>query len=247
MRYLIFTLACVGSVPLRAQDTSVARLPAMVTVTRQPAKSPLDLPFGISTASPDSLRPGQAHVSADQTLRADSRAHRFQSHESVAGRPRLGARLRRPLGVRRPQRAGDPRRDAADAARWTDAARLPRSRVGRTVSKSFAARPRRSTATRRAASSTFIRSSRSLRSSRRRGCGSAPTRCVARLRLRAEFQGEWSFQGNVGQTESDNYREYSTPASHQRLRPDRDDNRRQRTSASSGSACTCRSPRIRAR
>ena len=53
---------------LDAQDTSVARLPAMVTVTRQPARSPLDIPFGISGVTPDSLRPGQAHVAADQTL-----------------------------------------------------------------------------------------------------------------------------------------------------------------------------------
>jgi iron complex outermembrane receptor protein len=39
-----------------------------VTVTRQPATSPLDLPFGISSTRPDSLRPGQAHVAADQAL-----------------------------------------------------------------------------------------------------------------------------------------------------------------------------------
>src|SRR5437588_123835 len=50
-----------------AQDTTT-KLPPMVTVTRQPARSPFDLPFGITTVSPDSLRPGQAHVAADQTL-----------------------------------------------------------------------------------------------------------------------------------------------------------------------------------
>src|SRR2546423_4864378 len=57
-----------GGVSLSAQDTSVARLPPMVTVTRQPARSPFDLPFGIAVAQPDSLRPGQAHIAADQTL-----------------------------------------------------------------------------------------------------------------------------------------------------------------------------------
>src|SRR5881394_2237852 len=52
-----------------AQDTSVAKLlPPVVTVTRQPARSPLDLPFGITASMPDSLRPGQAHVAADQAL-----------------------------------------------------------------------------------------------------------------------------------------------------------------------------------
>src|SRR3954471_3180302 len=61
-------LALLMAAPLRAQDTSVAKLPPMVTVTRQPARSPMDLPFGISTVSPDSARPGQAHVAADQAL-----------------------------------------------------------------------------------------------------------------------------------------------------------------------------------
>src|SRR5215207_8570623 len=56
------------AVPLHAQDTSATRLPPVVTVTRQPARSPMDLPFGITPVSPDSLRPGQAHVAADQAL-----------------------------------------------------------------------------------------------------------------------------------------------------------------------------------
>src|SRR5829696_9163289 len=56
------------ALPAAAQDTTATRLPPMVTVTRQPARSPMDLPFGITTVSPDSLRPGQAHVAADQAL-----------------------------------------------------------------------------------------------------------------------------------------------------------------------------------
>ena len=50
-----------------AQDTTT-KLPPMVTVTRQPARSPFDLPFGITVTTPDSLRPGQAHLAVDQTL-----------------------------------------------------------------------------------------------------------------------------------------------------------------------------------
>jgi iron complex outermembrane receptor protein len=51
------------------QDTAVAKLlPPVVTVTRQTARSPLDLPFGITATTPDSLRPGQAHLAADQAL-----------------------------------------------------------------------------------------------------------------------------------------------------------------------------------
>src|ERR1041385_1763352 len=69
MRAPLLASACLlAANSLLGQDTSVAKLPAMVTVTRQAARSPLDLPFGISAVSPDSLRPGQAHIAADQTL-----------------------------------------------------------------------------------------------------------------------------------------------------------------------------------
>jgi iron complex outermembrane recepter protein len=52
-----------------AQDTAVAhRLPPVVTVTRDVGRSPLDLPFAISSVSPDSTRPGQPHIALDQTL-----------------------------------------------------------------------------------------------------------------------------------------------------------------------------------
>src|SRR3954464_13664900 len=67
MKHLLLLIA-VWPTALAAQDTSIAKLPPMVTVTRQPARSPFDLPFGISVVQPDSLRPGQAHVAADQTL-----------------------------------------------------------------------------------------------------------------------------------------------------------------------------------
>jgi iron complex outermembrane receptor protein len=65
---VLVAASMVGTTGLFAQDTSIARLPPMVTVTRQPPRSPFDLPFGISVAQPDSMRPGQAHIAADQTL-----------------------------------------------------------------------------------------------------------------------------------------------------------------------------------
>lgn len=69
MRFRPFGLtACLLPAVLPAQDTATTKLPVMVTVTRQAARSPFDLPFGITTVSPDSLRPGQAHIAADQTL-----------------------------------------------------------------------------------------------------------------------------------------------------------------------------------
>jgi iron complex outermembrane recepter protein len=54
---------------VRAQDTTtVRRLPAVVTVTRDVGRSPLDLPYAISEVRPDSARPGQSHTLVDQTL-----------------------------------------------------------------------------------------------------------------------------------------------------------------------------------
>lgn len=50
-----------------AQDTSAHALPAVV-VTRDRARSPMDLAFGISVVRPDSAAPGQTHTQADQTL-----------------------------------------------------------------------------------------------------------------------------------------------------------------------------------
>src|SRR5688572_29108285 len=42
--------------------------PVVVTVTRDVARSPLELPFAITRVAPDSLRPGQRSLAADETL-----------------------------------------------------------------------------------------------------------------------------------------------------------------------------------
>lgn len=68
------SILCVGLIltvsrRTAAQDTAVVhRLPPVVTVTRDIGRSPLDLPFAITSLAPDSLRPGQPHTSLDQTL-----------------------------------------------------------------------------------------------------------------------------------------------------------------------------------
>lgn len=50
-------------------DTAARVLPAVVTtVSRESARPVLDLPFAISTVRPDSARPGQRHLSIDETL-----------------------------------------------------------------------------------------------------------------------------------------------------------------------------------
>ena len=53
-----------------AQDTtSTARLPTVeVTVTRETARSPLELPYAISVTHPDSLRPGARQLALDELL-----------------------------------------------------------------------------------------------------------------------------------------------------------------------------------
>ncbi|MEP7065384.1 MAG: TonB-dependent receptor [Gemmatimonadota bacterium] len=47
---------------------SIARLAPVVTVSRDVGRSVLDLPYAITSVRPDSLRPGQQHLSADQTF-----------------------------------------------------------------------------------------------------------------------------------------------------------------------------------
>src|SRR5688572_5437509 len=61
------TLSFAG--PAIAQDTTAVRLPAVqVRVSRETGRSPLELPFAISTSQPDSLRPGLRHTGLDETL-----------------------------------------------------------------------------------------------------------------------------------------------------------------------------------
>ena len=52
--------------PLIAQDTA-RKLPAVV-VTRDKERSPLELPYAISSTRPDSVSPGQPHTLPEQTL-----------------------------------------------------------------------------------------------------------------------------------------------------------------------------------
>jgi iron complex outermembrane receptor protein len=51
-----------------AQDTLARKLPPVVTVTRDIGRSPLDLPYAISSIRPDSVLPGQSHTLVEQTL-----------------------------------------------------------------------------------------------------------------------------------------------------------------------------------
>jgi iron complex outermembrane receptor protein len=59
-----------SAVSLGAQEPSAPTTlpPVVVTVTRDVARSPLELPFAITRMVPDSLRPGQRNLTADETL-----------------------------------------------------------------------------------------------------------------------------------------------------------------------------------
>ena len=55
--------------PGNGQDTLATQLqPVVVEVARGAHRSPLDLPFAVTVQTPDSLRPGQRHLSLDETL-----------------------------------------------------------------------------------------------------------------------------------------------------------------------------------
>lgn len=63
---LVITVGAVSTAG--AQDSLARRLPPVVTVTRDVGRSPLDLPYSISSLRPDSVNPGQTHTFVEQTL-----------------------------------------------------------------------------------------------------------------------------------------------------------------------------------
>ena len=67
-RFAGLVVATTAALPLAAQDTLPRRLPPVVTVTRDVRRSPLDLPFAISSTRPDSLVPGLTHTLVEQSL-----------------------------------------------------------------------------------------------------------------------------------------------------------------------------------
>jgi iron complex outermembrane receptor protein len=65
----MLALLLIHVIAVQAQDSTVPRLePVVVEVTRGAHGSPLQLPFAISVMTPDSSRPGQRHLSLDETL-----------------------------------------------------------------------------------------------------------------------------------------------------------------------------------
>ena len=213
-RLILAILPSLVATSAAAQDSLPRKLPPVVTVTRDVGRSPLDLPYAITSLRPDSHSPGQTHTFVEQTLSLLARRHRRQPNESVAGHAHLGARLRRAIAVRRAQHSHPARRHAAHAARRTDADRLSRSRVGRTRRGDSRQRRRRSMATHRAACIDL----RSI--DRADGAVRRPAALVGRRiwspALRRDCSAARSapaaYIGNIGRTQSDGYRAYCASA-----------------------------------
>ena len=207
MRKIAFALLV--AVPAAAQDTSATRLPPMVTVTRQPARSPMDLPFGISTTTPDSLRPGQAHVAADQALLmipGITVANRTNPSQD----PRVSIRgfgARSAFGVRsvRVIRDGMPLTlpDGQTPLDYLDLESVGRIEVIRGTASALYGNATGGVID----MSSVAPDNVTLRPEARVWAGS--DKLVRTTAVAGGTSGRWTYQGNLGQTKADNYRQYS--------------------------------------
>lgn len=68
MSIVVTLLALPGAATGQQRDTTAQTLAPVITVTRERGRSPLELPFAVSSTRPDSARPGQRHVLLDETL-----------------------------------------------------------------------------------------------------------------------------------------------------------------------------------
>ncbi|HJU67875.1 MAG TPA: TonB-dependent receptor [Gemmatimonadaceae bacterium] len=77
VRAIAFSAALIAATALPAQETETPpppsrppqRLaPVVVTVTRDAGRSPLEVPFAVTSLNPDSMRPGQRHLALDESL-----------------------------------------------------------------------------------------------------------------------------------------------------------------------------------
>lgn len=210
MRTAAFPLLALAlALPAAAQDTLAAKLPPSVTVTRGPARSPMDLPFGITTVSPDSLRPGQAHVAADQAL-AMIPGVTVSNRSNPSQDPRVSVRgfgARSAFGVRsvRVIRDGMPLTlpDGQTPLDYLDLESVGRIEVIRGTASALYGNATGGVIDIYSAPPAPT----AIQPEGRVWIGSDNFRRTTAVA--SGTSGQWAYQGNLGRTEADNYRDYS--------------------------------------
>src|SRR5256885_6149449 len=193
-----------------AQDTTAARLePVVVEVSRGSRRPILDLPFSVTVQTPDSQRPGQRHLSLDETLLLIP-GLTVSNRNNPSQDPRISIRgfgARSAFGVRgiRILRDGIPLTlpDGQSPVDYLDLESVGRVEVMRG-----------------SASSLYGNAGGGVVDLRTSAPPPLPIAATARLwrgvfgsrRMVAKADGEtggFGYQGNVARTESDGYRKYS--------------------------------------
>ena len=195
---------------IAAQDTTATRLaPVIVEVGRGGHGSPLDLPFAVSVQTPDSSRPGQRHLSLDETLwliPGLSVANRNNPSQD----PRISIRgfgARSAFGVRgiRVLRDGLPLTlpDGQTPVDYLDLESVGRVEVMRGSASSLYGNAGGGVVDIRTSDPLLV----PVSGEARLWTGAFGTRRV--VAKSGGTTGGFSYQGNVARTESDGYREYS--------------------------------------
>jgi iron complex outermembrane receptor protein len=196
--------------PIDAQDSTATRLPPVVVeVGRGTHGSPLDLPFAMSVQTPDSTRPGQRHLSLDETLWLVPGLS-VSNRNNPAQDPRISIRgfgARSAFGVRgiRVLRDGLPLTlpDGQTPVDYLDLESVGRVEVMRGSASSLYGNA--------GGGVVDIRTSDPLpvpiSGEARLWTGSFGTRRI--VAKSGGTTGGFSYQGNVARTESDGYRDYS--------------------------------------
>jgi iron complex outermembrane receptor protein len=203
-------LLALAAARIDAQDTTATRLaPVIVEVGRGTHGSPLDLPFAVSVQTPDSARPGQRHLSLDETLWLIPGLS-VSNRNNPSQDPRISIRgfgARSAFGVRgiRVLRDGLPLTlpDGQTPVDYLDLESVGRVEVMRGSASSLYGNA--------GGGVVDIRTSDPLpvpvSGEARLWTGAFGTRRV--VAKSGGTAGGFSYQGNVARTESDGYREYS--------------------------------------
>src|SRR6267143_1145744 len=203
-------LLAIATARIGAQDTTATRLaPVIVEVGRGTHGSPLDLPFAVSVQTPDSTRPGQRHLSLDETLWLIPGLS-VSNRNNPSQDPRISIRgfgARSAFGVRgiRVLRDGIPLTlpDGQTPVDYLDLESVGRVEVMRGSASSLYGNA--------GGGVVDIRTSDPLpvpiSGEARLWTGAFETRRV--VAKSGGTAGGFSYQGNVARTESDGYREYS--------------------------------------